>query len=124
LKETRLTTITIRNNPQRSRFELLDADTVIGQAAYVEDVTGDRAAGQRIFYHTAIDEEYGGRGLAGKLAAQALDETVAAGLLIVPVCPFIKKYLGKHPGYAPNVVAPTPAHLEFLRAALSQRVPR
>jgi predicted GNAT family acetyltransferase len=115
-----LTTITITNNTTRSRFELLDADTVIGQAAYMDDV----GAGQRIFYHTAIDEEYGGRGLAGKLAAQALDETVAAGLLIVPVCPFIKKYLGKHPGYAPNVVAPTPAHLEFLRAALSQRVPR
>ena len=49
-----------------------------------------------------INEEYGGRGLAGKLAAQALDETVAAGLTIVPVCPYIKKYLGKHPGYAPT----------------------
>jgi predicted GNAT family acetyltransferase len=124
LKETRLTTTTIMNNADRSRYEMLDAGVVIGQAAYVDDVTGDQTAGKRIFYHTAIDEEYGGRGLAGKLAAQALDETVAAGLLIVPVCPFIKKYLGKHPGYAPNVVAPTPAHLDFLRAALSQRVPR
>jgi uncharacterized protein len=119
-----LTTTTITNNTDRSRYEMLAAGVVIGQAAYVDDVTGDRAAGQRIFYHTAIDEEYGGRGLAGKLAAQALDETVAQGLLIVPVCPFIKKYLGKHPGYAPKVVAPTPAHLEFLRTALSQRVPR
>ncbi|SDL23732.1 GNAT family N-acetyltransferase [Arthrobacter sp. ok362] len=113
-----MTTITIRNNPERNRFEVLDADTVIGQAAYVDDVGAD----QRIFYHTVINEEYGGRGLAGVLAAQALDETVAAGLMIVPVCPYIKKYLAKHPGYAANVLAPTPAHLEFVRAWLAQRV--
>ncbi|MFF2029147.1 GNAT family N-acetyltransferase [Arthrobacter sp. NPDC058192] len=119
-----MTTTTITNNPDRSRYEMLDAGVVIGQAAYFDDVAGDQVAGQRIFYHTAIDDGYGGRGLAGKLAAQALDETVAAGLRIVPVCPFIKKYLGKHPGYAPNVAAPTPAHLEFLRASLSQRAQR
>jgi uncharacterized protein len=119
-----LTTTTIRNNADRSRYEMLDAGVVIGQAAYVDDVAADQASGQRIFYHTVISEEYGGRGLAGKLAAHALDETVAAGLAIVPVCPYIKKYLGKHPGYAPNVVAPTPAHLDFLRAALARRVPR
>ena len=110
--------ITIRNNPERGRFEVLDADAVIGQAAYLDDA----GAGQRIFYHTVISEEYGGRGLAGVLAAQALDETVAAGLTIVPVCPYIKKYLGKHPGYAARVQAPTPAHLEYVRASLAQRV--
>jgi predicted GNAT family acetyltransferase len=110
--------ITIRNNPERGRFEVLDADAVIGQAAYIDDGGAD----QRIFYHTVIGEEYGGRGLAGVLAAKALDETVAAGLMIVPVCPYIKKYLGKHPGYAAYVLAPTPAHLQFLSAALAQRV--
>ena len=110
--------ITIRNNPERGRFEVFDADAMIGQAAYVDDIAAD----QRIFYHTVISEEYGGRGLAGVLAAQALDETVAAGLTIVPVCPYIKKYLGKHPGYAANVLAPTPAHLRFLSASLAQRV--
>jgi predicted GNAT family acetyltransferase len=115
-----LTTITIRHNSERSRFEVLDADTVIGQAAYVDNV----GAGQRIFYHTEINEEYGGRGLAGVLAAQALDETIAAGLMIVPVCPYIKKYLAKHPGYAANVVAPTPAHLQLVSAWLAQRVPQ
>jgi predicted GNAT family acetyltransferase len=110
--------ITIRNNPERSRFEVLDADAVIGQAAYVDNA----GEAQRIFYHTVISEEYGGRGLAGALAAQALDETVAAGLMIVPVCPYIKKYLAKHPGYAANVLAPTPAHLESVSAWLAQRV--
>ena len=32
-----LTTIAIRNNPDRLRYEVLDGDTVIGQAAYIDD---------------------------------------------------------------------------------------
>lgn len=110
------TDFTIRNNPDRARDELLDGDTVIGQAAYVDD-----GEGHRIFYHTAIDEKYGGQGLAGRLAAQALDETVAAGLKIVPVCPFIKKFLRKNIRYAANVQRRTPELLAVLDAALAQR---
>jgi predicted GNAT family acetyltransferase len=112
--------ITIRHNPDRSRFEVLDGDSVIGRAAYV-----DRdAEGQRIFYHTVINDDYVGQGLAGRLAAQALDQTVAAGLTIVPVCPYIKKYLQKHPEYAANVRKPDPATLEFLDAYLARRARR
>ena len=111
-----MTTITVRNNPDRQRFQVFDGDVAIGKAAYLDD-----ADGHRIFYHTVIDEEYGGQGLAGRLAAQALDETVAAGLAIVPVCPYIKNYLGKHPRYSASVQKPTPALLAFLNDALAQR---
>jgi predicted GNAT family acetyltransferase len=114
-----LNTITIRNNLERGRFEVLDGNAVIGQTAYV-----DHDDSQRIFYHTVIDEEYAGRGLAGRLAAQALAETVAAGLVIVPVCPYIKNYLGKHTKYAANVKKPTPAILEFLNTSLAERARR
>lgn len=106
----------VRHNPDRSRFEVLDGDTVIGRAAYV-DRADER---QRIFYHTEIDEAYGGKGLAGSLAAEALDATVAAGLAIVPVCPYIKKYLEKHPEYSANIQKPTPAILEFLSRSLAR----
>jgi predicted GNAT family acetyltransferase len=111
--------ITIRNNPERLRFEVLDGVTRIGQAAYVDD--GD---GYRIFYHTVIDGDHGGRGLAGRLAAQALEETVAAGLRIVPVCPYIKKYLGKHTQFAESIQNPTPALLAVLDNALAERARR
>lgn len=115
-----MSAITIRHNPDRSRFEVLDGDSAIGRAAYV-----DRdAEGQRIFYHTVINDEYVGQGLAGRLAAQALDETVAAGLTIVPVCPYIRKYLQKHPEYAAKVRKPDPAALEFLDAQLARRAGR
>ncbi|MDQ0821214.1 putative GNAT family acetyltransferase [Arthrobacter sp. V4I6] len=112
--------ITIRHNPDGNRFEVLDADTVMGRAAYVDRVD----EGQRIFYHTVINEEYEGQGLAGRLAAKALDGTVAAGLAIVPVCPYIKKYLQKHSEYSANVQKPTPATLEFLSAYLERRARR
>jgi uncharacterized protein len=108
--------VVIRHNPERDRFEVLAGGHVIGKAAY-KDYDGGP---QRIFYHTVINEEYGGQGLAGKLATEALDQTIAAGLNIVPVCPYIKKFLTKHPEYAAHTTATTPAHLQFLDAALEQ----
>ncbi len=110
---------TIRHNPDRERFEVLVAGNVIGKAAY-KDYDGGSSP-QRVFYHTVINEEYGGQGLAGKLATVALDETVAAGFRIVPVCPFIKKFITKNPGYASATAPIAPAHLEFLNAALAPR---
>jgi predicted GNAT family acetyltransferase len=113
-----MTDVTIRNNPDRERFEVLMGGNVIGKAAYKTYDGGGTP--QRIFYHTVINEEYGGQGLAGKLATVALDETVAAGLTIVPVCPYIKKFLTKHPEYVGSTTATTPAHLEFLNGALAR----
>jgi predicted GNAT family acetyltransferase len=114
--------VTIRHNPDRERFEVLLAGKVIGKAAYKKYDAGDSP--QRIFYHTVINGEYGGQGLAGRLAAAALDETVAAGLGIVPVCPFIKKFLRKHPAYASAAVGVTQEHLQFLEEALASRTAR
>ncbi|WLQ04998.1 GNAT family N-acetyltransferase [Arthrobacter oryzae] len=114
-----MTDVTIRHNPERERFEVLVAGNVIGKAAYKTYDAGDSP--QRIFYHTVINEEFGGQGLAGKLATAALDATVADGLAIVPVCPYIKKFLTTHPEYAGSTAAITPAHLEFLSGALAAR---
>ncbi|WP_320537615.1 GNAT family N-acetyltransferase [Pseudarthrobacter sp. IC2-21] len=111
--------ITIGNNPDRERFEVLDAGKVVGKAWYkAYDADGPA---ERIFYHTVINEGRAGQGLAGRLAKVALDETVAAGLRIVPVCPFIKSYVSKHPEYEASTVAVTPAHLQFLDKALAAR---
>ncbi|GAP58491.1 MULTISPECIES: GNAT family N-acetyltransferase [Arthrobacter] len=111
-----MTDATFRHNVDRERFEVLVDGHVIGKAAY--KAYDDGGSPQRIFYHTVINEEFGGQGLAGRLAEVALNETMSEGLRIVPVCPFIKKFLTKHPEYAANVTAPTLAHLEYLNAAL------
>ncbi|MEE2527540.1 GNAT family N-acetyltransferase [Pseudarthrobacter sp. J75] len=111
-----MTEITVSQNAARHRFELLDGGKVIGKAAYQEYTGG--SSPQRIFYHTVVNEEYGGQGLGLTLASEALNATVADGLEIVPVCPFIKKYVGRHHEYDASVVAVTPEHLQFLESAL------
>ena len=109
--------VTIRHTPDRERFEVLADGHIIGKALY--KMYDDGGSPQRIFYHTVINEEYGGQGLAGRLATVALDETADAGLTIVPVCPFIKKFLTKHPEYSENTTAITHKHLAFLNEALA-----
>jgi predicted GNAT family acetyltransferase len=102
-------TITVRNDPDRSRYELLDEDTVIGKAHWVDF---DAPAGaQRIFYHTVVVDAYAGQGLASRLAHEALDDTIEAGLAIVPVCPYIKAWLRKHRDYQAHAVPVRPEHL-------------
>ncbi|MFI7480852.1 GNAT family N-acetyltransferase [Kocuria sp. M1R5S2] len=96
--------ITVRNNPDHGRYELLDGDAVIGATYWIPYDAAGRA--QRIFYHTTVDDAYGGQGLASRLAREALDDTLAAGLEFVPVCPYIKKWLGKHPAYPAAAVRP------------------
>ncbi|WP_203568040.1 GNAT family N-acetyltransferase [Aestuariimicrobium ganziense] len=51
--------------------------------------------------HTEVDEEYGGRGFAGRLTRFALDDIRERDLKIVdrPLCPYIRDWIGKHPEY-------------------------
>ena len=65
-------------------------------------------------------------GKAAYQASHALKETVEGGIRIVPVCPYIKSYLGKHPEFGEGVAEPAPEHpapehLEFLRTRLEGR---
>ncbi|RYV51302.1 GNAT family N-acetyltransferase [Pengzhenrongella frigida] len=102
-------TITARDNAVAQRYELVDDGRVIGQTQYV---AFDAESGpQRIFFHTSVDEEYGGRGLASMLAAFALQDTVSAGMKIVPVCSYIRGYIGRNPDLAGHTVEVEPAHL-------------
>jgi len=55
--------------------------------------------GQRVFYHTEIDEAFGGRGLGTVLIAEALAVTRGEGLRVVAVCPMVAGFLKKHPEF-------------------------
>jgi predicted GNAT family acetyltransferase len=70
---------------------------------------------QRIFPHTEIDEEFGGRGLATILVGEALETTRAAGLRIVPVCSMVAGYIEKHPEFN-DVADPVTDDVERLLA--------
>ncbi|WP_435738154.1 GNAT family N-acetyltransferase [Cellulosimicrobium sp. PMB13] len=74
------------------RFEARTPDGVVaGFAEYV------REPGRVVFTHTEVDPAFEGRGVGSALAAGALDQVRASGERVVPLCPFIKAYIARHP---------------------------
>lgn len=106
-------TITVRNDPDRHRYELLDGDSVIGAAHWVPHEGPDGP--QRIFHHTVVDDAYSGQGLASQLVRSALDDTAEAGASAVPVCPYVKSWLEKHPDHGVRAVEVRREHLDAVR---------
>ncbi|SKT95081.1 acetyltransferase-like protein [Mycobacteroides abscessus subsp. massiliense] len=87
-------TATVSDAPDNHRFEITAAGELAGFTEYLDTSLGGTQV--RIFYHTEIDEKFGGRGLAGMLVQSALTSTRSTGRRIVPVCPYVKKFVGKH----------------------------
>nr|WP_260613044.1 MULTISPECIES: GNAT family N-acetyltransferase [Streptomyces] len=83
----------VADNPGRSRFEVFDDDELAGFAEY------HRYQDEIAFIHTEIDPRFEGRGLGGVLARAALDAAREQGLGVLPFCPFIRGWIGKHPEY-------------------------
>lgn len=85
----------IQHNSAKQCYEAIDdADgTVAGFAAY------RGRPGSRAFTHTEVSEAYAGQGVASQLARFAVEDVRDAGLRLVPYCPFIARWLTKHPEY-------------------------
>ncbi len=66
---------------------------------------------QRFFYHTEVDPEFGGRGLATILVEEALNATRADGKRIVPVCSMVANVIEKHPEFA-DITDPVTAEVQ------------
>jgi predicted GNAT family acetyltransferase len=83
----------VRDNRDRSRYELVVDGAVAGFVQY------SMRGGRLILVHTEIDEARAGHGLASILVSGVLDDVRRRGLRIVPVCPFVERYIGRHPEY-------------------------
>jgi predicted GNAT family acetyltransferase len=80
----------VRHNIAEGRFEI----TVENQTAVLQY----RQSGGTIrLIHTEVPPELRGRGLASQLARAALDYAHFNRLRAIPICPFVKAYLEKHP---------------------------
>lgn len=51
------------------------------------------------FTHTEIDDRFEGQGLGGRLVSAALDDVRSRGLAVLPFCPFVRSYIGRHREY-------------------------
>lgn len=108
------TTPVVRRVDARHRYEILVDDNRAGLTAYRD--REDR----RVFFHTEIDDAYAGQGLASVLVEQALSDVRAAGLRIVPVCPYVAKFLTKHDEFADITDPVTPEVTDWLDARLGR----
>lgn len=84
------------------RYEIRVGDAIAGFTQFVD------SDDQRIFFHTEIEERFAGRGLAATLIRSALDDTIASGKRIVPICPFVAGFLDRHDEFADHVDPVTP----------------
>lgn len=85
-----MTDITVTRNDEASRYEIRSDDVLAGFAEF------QLRPGAIRFIHTEIDPAFQGQGLAGKLASAALADAAGRGDAIVPLCPYIAKYLQTH----------------------------
>ncbi|MCU1570558.1 MAG: family acetyltransferase [Naasia sp.] len=91
----------VRLDPAKQRFVLEVDGEYAGLAQFVE--RGDAW----VFTHTVVDDRFEGRGFASRLVRAALDGARDAGRRIVPICPFVSAYLGKHDDWADLVDQPS-----------------
>jgi uncharacterized protein len=90
----------VARNDEKSRYEVWLGDSLAGFSAFTRDGV------QLVFTHTEIDGAFAGKGLGKVLAAGALDDVVARGEVIVPVCPFIAAFVRKNEKYNDHVKLP------------------
>jgi len=83
--------ITVRDNPDELRYELLVDGKPAGEILY--RLRPDAV----VLVHTEVAPEFEGQGLGSKLVAGALADIRARGLRPVAVCPFVRAYLQRHP---------------------------
>ncbi|MGH1561301.1 GNAT family N-acetyltransferase [Mumia sp. DW29H23] len=86
--------VEVVDNTEDSRYDLLVDGELGGTIVY-----RDPSDGVRQLVHTEVKPELGGRGLAGVVARAALDDIRAKGWKVVPTCPYVASYIGKHPEY-------------------------
>lgn len=65
------------------------------------EMTYSRASPQLIIIdHTGVPHALRGKGAGQALAAHAVEEARAGGWKIIPLCPFFKAQVGRHPEWA------------------------
>jgi predicted GNAT family acetyltransferase len=85
--------ITVRNVPERQRYEVLVGGQLAGQAVY--QLRGDDIE----FMHTVIDPRFEHRGVGTRLVRAALDDVRARGASALPYCPFVRSFIAAHDEY-------------------------
>ena len=88
--------VRVIDDPTESRFEI-EIDGAVAELTY------RRRADRLVLIHTGVPDELGGRGIGGQLVRAAVDRAAKERLTLVPVCPFARDWLERHPDVADTV---------------------
>ena len=80
----------VEHQPDAHRFIVA---TETGEA----ELTYTLATGLIVFTHTGVPEAAEGQGIGKRLAEAGLAYARAEGLRVLPLCPFVKSYMHRHP---------------------------
>src|SRR5258708_3069219 len=84
------------DNEAEHRFELR-LDGHLAELVY-------RQNGRRfVLVHTEVPDALEGRGVGGRLVTAAIEHAARNGLTVVPLCPFARGWLERHPDVAGQV---------------------
>lgn len=86
----------IVDNTGQSRFEL----SMEGQLA---ELVYRTRADRLVLIHTEVPPALEGHGIGGKLVQAAVDRAAREDLTLVPLCPFARSWLERHPDAAAKV---------------------
>lgn len=81
----------VHEEPDAQRF-VVHVDGAPAGAAYTR-----RVGSSVVFTHTEVDDAFAGKGVGRALVAAALATVRARGERIVPLCPFVARYVDEHP---------------------------
>ena len=82
--------LTVRDNPERHRFEIDLGDGSLAIAEYT------LPEGKILFTHTEVPPTHEGKGIGTMLIKAGLAAARARGLKVIPICPFFARYIGEH----------------------------
>lgn len=99
--------VSVRDAPERQRYEVWVGDALAGFTVY------RRERSRFAFTHTEIDPAFGGRGLSSVLIRGALDGMRARGIAVLPYCPMVLRFVYRHAEYLDLVPAADRARFEL-----------
>lgn len=82
----------VEHRPEDGQY-LVELD---GHTAYLNYELRGRTM---VLTHTAVPTEFEGRGIGGALVKFVLDDVRSRGLVVVPVCPFVRTVIRDNPEY-------------------------
>jgi predicted GNAT family acetyltransferase len=89
----------VTDNPDAHRYEVYIGPALAGFTDY------HAQPGLVKLMHTEIDTAFEGQGVGSRFVAAVLDDIRSRGLRVLPICPFVRAFIQRHPEYADLVWA-------------------